>query len=167
MMKIQLGGLSEGVHDYQFQVEASDLALPENFSKPVRVAVVLDKTGSQAFLRGQIQTTGTFLCDRCTSTFEHPVLSTYQMCYLPEGSDASETDPAELQVLTAGSTVIEITEDVRQTILLSVPLKLLCSENCEGLCPQCGTNLNVETCSCEVSLDDPRWESLRTLRKNN
>ena len=167
MMKIQLGGLSEGVHNYQFQVEASDLGLPENFSRPVRVEIALDKSGTQALLRGEVRTAGKFCCDRCTSMFECAVLSKYQVCYIPESSDASQIDPAELQVISPGSGVIEIAEDVRQTILLGVPFKLLCSENCLGLCPRCGTNLNEGTCACEVSIDDPRWEMLRPLRDNN
>ena len=167
MMKIQIGGLSEGVHYCRFQAEASDLDLPDGFSKDVRVDVVLDKTGMQVFLKAHVQTSGTFSCDRCTGVFEHPVFSEYQMCYIPEGSDTSGIDPTELQVIPPASGVIEIAEDVRQTILLGIPLKLLCSEGCEGLCPRCGRNMNVETCSCSASPDDPRWEMLRPLRDTN
>ena len=61
--------------------------------------------------------------------------------------------------------VIDLGEDVRQTLILAVPLKLLCRPECKGLCPQCGTNLNNETCSCTTVEADPRWDALRALKE--
>jgi uncharacterized protein len=89
------------------------------------------------------------------------------MYYFAEGSDQAPYDPAEVQIIPQGASVLDLTEDVRQTILLSVPLKLLCSETCAGLCPRCGANLNTEVCTCSETLIDPRWEKLRSLQDNN
>jgi uncharacterized protein len=56
-------------------------------------------------------------------------------------------------------------EDVlREQVLLAVPLKAICREDCKGLCPQCGKNLNLETCSCDNAITDPRWGALKDLR---
>ena len=81
-----------------------------------------------------------------------------------EGAD-SQIDPAELQIVPPGFSVIDLSEDVRQTVLLSVPLKLLCTENCKGLCPLCGRNLNSGTCTCTQGAVDTRWEQLIKLKK--
>lgn len=166
-MRIQIGGLSEGEHEYRFRAEVSELELQESFRGDVEVDVTLEKTGNQLFLRGLVRAKGTFPCDRCTGSFDYPISATYQMYYLPEGSDTPQIDPAELQTVPYGAGIIDIAEDVRQTVLLAVPLKLLCSEDCEGLCPRCGRNLNIGTCSCRVVEDDPRWEGLRPLREKN
>jgi len=58
---------------------------------------------------------------------------------------------------------IDITEDIRETVLLAIPIKLLCKHDCKGLCPHCGANLNVESCTCAEEMIDPRWEALKKL----
>jgi uncharacterized protein len=56
-------------------------------------------------------------------------------------------------------------EDVlREQVLLAVPLKAICREDCKGLCPHCGKNLNLAQCSCEEPVEDLRWSGLRELR---
>jgi len=165
-MKIQVGGLSEGLHEYHFSSTSSELALAENFSDDVVVDVALEKAGTQLFLSASIHAMGKFQCDRCLNEFEVPLPSSYTMYYFEEGADQANFDPAEVQIIHPGTSVIDLTEDVRQTILLSVPLKLLCSETCEGLCPHCGANLNTESCTCAETFVDTRWEKLRSLQNN-
>ncbi len=163
-MKIQVGGLSEGLHSFHFETPSAELGLAENFARDVVTDVVLEKTGTQLFLKAVICAEGRFTCDRCLTEFDAPLTSSYRMYYMPEGSEGTNVDPSEAQVIPAGTSTIDLTEDVRQTILLSVPLKLLCSENCEGLCPRCGANLNTGSCTCTDTPIDTRWEKLRPLR---
>ena len=54
---------------------------------------------------------------------------------------------------------------LREQILLAVPLRVLCIEECKGLCPHCGKNLNEGQCSCAEPLEDPRWAALKDIRK--
>ncbi len=56
---------------------------------------------------------------------------------------------------------LDITEDIRDMVILSLPMKPLCSDTCKGLCPKCGTNLNEEKCNCVLEEIDPRLEKLR------
>ena len=167
MMKIQIGSLSEGLHEYQFETDAGDIDLGEGFAGPVAVKVVLEKTGNQMRLTGSVSAAGSFPCDRCTREFSLPVSASYRMYYVTEGGEFAGIDPSELQVVAPGSGWIDIQDDVRQTILLAVPLKLLCSDQCRGLCPHCGKNLNTESCSCTVEQEDTRWEALKPLRGTN
>ena len=56
-------------------------------------------------------------------------------------------------------------EDVlREQVLLALPLKVTFREDCKGLCPQCGKNLNQEQCSCSIEVEDPRWAALKEVR---
>jgi uncharacterized protein len=166
-MRIQVGGLSEGVHHYQFEVPATDLALGEHFLRAVIVTATLEKTGAQLALEARIRTSGSFECDRCLSRFEIPLSPVYQMYFVPEGTSSFDLDPSEVQSIPPGVSFIDLAEDIRQTTLLSVPLKLLCTEKCAGLCPRCGRNLNIEVCTCSDKLTDSRWEKLQQLRTND
>ena len=53
---------------------------------------------------------------------------------------------------------------LREQVLLALPLKVICREDCKGLCPHCGANLNDGQCSCADDVDDPRWTALKDLR---
>lgn len=165
-MKIQIGGLSEGIHPYHFQVASAELELGEHFKGDLLVETVLDKSSTQILLTSTIKIVGTFECDRCVSPFECMLSPSYRMVYVSEGSDTEQLEPTEIQVIPAALNVIDLTEDVRQTVLLAVPFKLLCSESCKGLCPHCGQNLNERICTCTEPAIDSRWEKLRKLQSN-
>jgi uncharacterized protein len=163
-MKIQIGSLSEGTHQYHFEAGATDIALGEGFPGPVVVDATVDKTGKQLFLRARLQTTGSFACDRCTAQFDLPLNPEYRMNYVTDEGDAEGFDPAEVKLFPPGLPIIDLTDDVRQTILLSVPLKLLCRRDCKGLCARCGKDLNSGPCSCPGEESDSRWASLRDFQ---
>jgi uncharacterized protein len=164
-MKIQLGGLSEGIHNYTFTANAKEVGVAETFlARPVTVEASLEKTGHELLLHASIQAPARLTCDRCLTEFVQTLSSSYNMYYVEEGSERGNLQPEEIQFLPPDNTIIDITDDVRQTVLLSIPLKILCSESCLGLCPSCGRNLNTGRCSCTREEVDPRWEKLRTLQ---
>jgi uncharacterized protein len=165
-MKIQVGGLSQGTHSYQFRVTPATLELDGRFKSDVKVDASLEKTATQIFLRVHVETEGSFDCDRCMTSFRLPLKGAYRMFYVWDGAEAEFLDPSEVQVLPQSFSVVDITDDVRQTAILSVPFKILCQTGCRGLCPQCGKNLNDESCTCTGDAGDVRWEALRMLRNN-
>ena len=166
-MKIQVGGLSEGVHTYSFRVTPDELGLPAEFLDGVEIRTTLEKTSRQLLLRASVATTAEVPCDRCVAVVRRPLGSGYQMHYVWEESDAEQIAPSEVQVIMPGQTVIDLADDVRQTVLLSFPLKNVCREDCRGLCPQCGKNLNEGACDCKETLVDGRWDKLKELQDNN
>ena len=68
-------------------------------------------------------------------------------------------------LLPLGTNIINISSDVNEYLALAVPYKILCKEECAGLCPQCGKDLNVEQCTCEKEIDF-RWNKLREIVSN-
>jgi len=100
-----------------------------------------------------------YLCDRCLSdeyrdnkmSFEHILLND------PNAAGASDD-----YILTEGNS-LDLDELVVSDILLELPTKLLCKEDCKGLCVSCGKNLNWGGCDCETKTVDPRLEVLRQL----
>jgi uncharacterized protein len=166
-MKIQLGGLSEGLHEYHFRVATGDLNLGPEFRQPVAVSASVEKIGNQVFLSASLEARCTFTCDRCLTEFERVLEPRYRMIYVFEEAEADRFDPSEVHVISPALTAIDIADDVRQTLHLSVPLKLLCSETCKGLCPHCGTNWNLASCSCHDERTDQRWEALKKLQNRD
>ena len=165
-MKIQVGGLSEGVHEYRFRTTPAELELPPVFRDEVETSVTLEKTSRQLFLRATGGTTADVECDRCVTPFRETLEFGYQMHYVPEEPDAGRVDPSEVQVLPPGSTMIDLSDDVRQSILLAFPLKHVCRDDCKGLCPRCGKNLNEGSCDCKDDPLDGRWDKLKELQNN-
>ncbi|MCS7229132.1 MAG: DUF177 domain-containing protein [Candidatus Kryptonium sp.] len=163
-MKINISKLSDGEHFYTFIVKPSDLELDEKrFNKPVYVDATLEKSKRQLFLRANVYTVGRFQCDRCIEDFDMVLENSYRMYYVYSEEESKKYEPEEVVVITPETNEIDISDDVRQMVLLSVPMKLLCYEDCLGLCQRCGKNLNFETCTCKVEAIDPRWAPLLKL----
>ena len=107
-------------------------------------------------------------CARCVESVEIPLQSDFDLIFRPVGADAGPQERA----ISAGETEIGyyqkdslLLEDVlREQVLLSLPVRTLCKEDCKGLCPRCGQNRNSQACSCEEGPGDPRWEALAELR---
>ncbi len=166
-MKINISKLSDGEHLYKFIVKPSDLELNnDRFNKPVYVEAIFEKSRRQLFLRATVYTVGRFQCDRCIEDFDMVLENSYRMYYVYSEEESKKYEPDEVVVITPETNEIDISDDVRQMVLLSVPMKLLCYEECLGLCPRCGKNLNFEICNCKVEQIDPRWAPLLKLMES-
>jgi uncharacterized protein len=106
-------------------------------------------------------------CARCLEPVTHTVNWAFDLLYRPVGVDRR----AEEVSITEADTEIGyyegeglLLEDVlREQVLLATPVKLVCREDCKGLCPHCGSNLNIEPCNCQHP-GDPRWAALGDLK---
>jgi uncharacterized protein len=103
-----------------------------------------------------------FLCDRCTKPYE------LEFCYpldamVTTDPAAEETD----ELIYAKDSRIDLKEQAAILIGLHMPFKHLCKEDCKGLCPICGCDLNEGDCGCEPDRRDPRWDALRELFNNH
>lgn len=153
-VRIRISQLSRGAHEYHFLSDPADIGLEANFRTKVQVDVDLEKTSNQLYLKAAITTTGTFQCDRCVEEFERNLNTSYSMLYVYDNLDTAKYEEIEAQVLSPDTTHIDLTEDIREVVMLAVPMKLLCRENCQGLCPRCGTNWNYGQCLCHEERSD-------------
>ena len=78
----------------------------------------------------------------------------------------TEVKDENLILLSPTANEIDLTEFVHDTLLLAVPMKILCREDCRGLCPVCGVNRNQTDCQCSIAEPDTHWESLKKLIQN-
>jgi uncharacterized protein len=119
-------------------------------------------------LRGRLATRIEMACARCLEAVPQDVEREFELLYRPRGADAgrdelSVTDAeAEIGYYQGDGLLLE--DVLREQVLLALPLKVTCREDCRGLCPHCGRNLNQEQCSCAVPMEDPRWAALKEIR---
>ena len=166
-LRINISKLSEGVHDYTLETESSAIGLDERFSRKVFVKASIEKSTRQMFLQVKLATEGSFLCDRCLEGFLQNLTGRYSIVYLINGHAGTNLEKKEeVQVLSPDTNYVDLDEDVRQVLTLAVPQKLLCKDDCAGLCPTCGKNKNNSRCYCESEKTDPRWEGLQKIFRN-
>jgi uncharacterized protein len=119
-------------------------------------------------IKGRLATRLETNCARCLEPLTQDVKREFDLLYRPQGADAgrdemSVTD-AEAEIGYYVGDGVLLDDVIREQILLAVPVKVTCREDCKGLCPHCGTNLNQETCSCAVAEEEPRWAALKDIR---
>lgn len=110
-----------------------------------------------------------FSCARCLEPVAHKVDRSFDLIYRPQGVDRRADEvaisEAETEIGYYQGEGLLLEDALREQVLLATPVRALCREDCKGLCPQCGRNLNAETCDCEQRLNDPRWDALNDIKK--
>ena len=122
-------------------------------------------------VQGQVSAHVGLQCSRCLDEVVVPVKGTLEEQFQPTVDvetgrpvrrEAYEEDDTAFEI--SGNHEMDLTEPVRQALLVAVPLKPLCREDCKGLCPQCGANWNNGLCDCPTETMDNRWAALKELR---
>jgi uncharacterized protein len=118
-------------------------------------------------LRGKYQGKVEVACARCLEPVEHALKGDFDLIFRPLGVDQGpaehsiNTDETEIGYYHKSGLVLE--DVLREQVLLSLPARTLCRQDCKGLCPRCGQNLNSEACTCNAVPVDPRWAALSDL----
>jgi len=146
---IDIRSLDEGLNEIELIVPASKWSI-ESLKEDVRVRLKLLKTGEKLTVKGDVTFALTLECSRCLTEFRKEFNEKLDIFFIPGASEAKEKELSadEAKTLFYGSKGIDLFPAIRDTILLSVPMKPLCREDCKGLCPQCGKNLNDGPCGC-------------------
>jgi len=167
-MIIKFSNYDDGVYDIPFSMPAEKARLGELFCNELKLDVRMDKSHSQIVLSCTLVIDAKFNCDRCGDEFIATLTNQFRITYL-FGRSKMESEDIDLYYLSFEEDKIDLTQDVIDYAKLSVPMKKLCSEECKGLCPGCGVNLNKESCSCINDESNPVWSELLKLKdiKNN
>lgn len=138
--------------------------------------IVAPLTGSLKLLRtvdgilvtGKLQTVLELECSRCLEPFSVPIELEIEEEFHPSvdiqtGAQLPLVDDEESGTIIDEQHILDLTEIVRQSVFLALPMRPVCKEECAGLCPQCGQNLNEGRCECVVEAVDPRLQILKEL----
>ena len=120
-------------------------------------------------LRGKLATAVELPCARCVEPVQYDVKSDFDLLYRPINADSHPDEAAiseaETEIGFYQGDGIQLEDVLKEQVLLALPAKMLCREDCKGLCPQCGKNLNLESCDCVNTMPDVRWAALEDIRK--
>lgn len=131
-------------------------------------AELVDHTEGAIRIRGHLSVRMEAECDRCLETASFPIETGFDLIYVPASESAGERPEAEvaqeeIEVGFYEGAGVELRDVIREHVLLSLPMRRICSEACKGICPECGQNRNLAECRCEVKATDDRWAALRNF----
>jgi uncharacterized protein len=135
---------------------------------PVDLSMDVERSGGGAFrVYGRLSTRLELECSRCVEPFEIPLDATFDLRYVPAIEDTTQAEREiaadDLETAFYREGTLDVIDLMREQFQLVLPMKPLCTAECRGLCPECGTNLNRTECGCTPKWEDPRLAALKGL----
>ncbi|HEB74771.1 MAG TPA: DUF177 domain-containing protein [Nitrospirae bacterium] len=165
-MKIIVSEIEEEGLDLDFSETIVRNSLLES-EGPVTAHLRVERRGDEVMIRGEIEGTIALQCSRCLIGFHRDMSLNVDLEYHPSSEVAREetyeVPRDEIDVGFYDNDEIDISQVVREQLILSLPMKALCDEACKGLCPECGADLNLQRCECRHETVDPRLKELKRL----
>jgi uncharacterized protein len=168
MLNLSLTAVSRGEVAVEGEIPSHDpfwndtaLALAE----PLRVELRAHSVGEGILVSGRMRTRLALECRRCLTPVEHLIDDGIEMLFEPIADEEEVVAlDGEVYPLPPRGDTIDLRPALREQLLLRVPDYVECGEDCRGLCPQCGTDLNRATCSCVPEKGPSPWDALTKLK---
>ena len=170
MLALNLGRIRTPQERFEQVYTPEQLDANDEFRVVAPVALAFDvfKDDDQFRLVGSVRTTLEMPCSRCVEPFTMPVDQPFDLRYHPHalntGEGEREIEEDDLTTAFYENDEIDLGQLMREQFYLVLPMKPLCREDCRGLCPWCGMNLNRDTCNCKREWEDPRLAALKKLK---
>lgn len=155
-------------NDYAVELYCREFQIPQGIcpvsdSKPV--TFYIENVGDRTLvLSGEAEFTLMIPCDRCLEPVEVPFQLSIERTLDMNLTDEERIANLDEQPYLQGYN-LDVDQLVRDELLLNLPMKVLCDEDCKGICNRCGANLNHETCDCDRSSLDPRMSVIQDIFK--
>ena len=165
----QLGETVGSIRNYQFN-ECIDSS-GNGGNCVIEGAVNLTRTKRGILAEGKLRALLEITCSRCLVQFECGLVLNFTEEYIQETdiviNDRQLVSAEEESLIISERNILDLTDIIRQSILLAIPMKPLCRQDCSGLCSDCGHNLNYGSCGCSSNIHDPRWSKLKIPNLSN
>lgn len=143
-----------------------------DFPVPVKTRLRVFRIGDIIEVEGLFETAIRLVCGRCLKEFETQLASEIALTYTRENPalmedlsrDEIELSPEDAGLMTFSGDRIDLREGVQEQVVMALPLRPLCHENCKGLCPQCGADLNNGDCGCDQAPANTQFSALKKLK---
>lgn len=170
-MKVQFTDISTAGNRYIITDDTWLTQTDLRKNAPVHAELTLTQKNEQRVeVRGNLDAGLLLVCDRCLADFDFPAQAAFH--YILDGASEEsghikelECTRAHLDIIQVDEPVVDIPDLLRQQLYLVLPEKKICSQNCKGLCAQCGTNLNTGECSCADETGNSPFAVLALLKK--
>ena len=169
MLRFDLARMGrEGSVSVEARIPAEDPLWGElgvSLQGPVEVELTAFSAGTgEIVVRGRVEAEFEQECRRCLEPVSGELGLDVTMVFVPSDTPGAEDD-ADARVFDARAPELDLSESVREEMVLAIDLYVVCDPECKGLCPRCGANRNAESCDCVEEEVDPRWDALRSLHK--
>ncbi len=139
-----------------------------DFEAPLESEARIEKAGQSLLIKGSLQTELRLRCVRCLKEFTYPLSSTFQLSLLPargtEFAAESELEGEDMESSFFEGGEIHLSEIACEQVFLEIPYQPICHEGCKGLCPSCGKDLNIESCTCAKEKSPSGFSVLEKLK---
>jgi uncharacterized protein len=125
------------------------------------------RAGMELFFEGRLSAPMVASCARCAEEFSAPYVRPFRFVLAPRAAadgDDGRLRTEDLEFSLYEGDQIDLAPLVAEQLILALPSRALCRDDCQGLCPNCGTNLNLHRCGCEQKARDPRLAVLHALK---
>ena len=167
-MKIDLSDYfvgNEEIHFISGKVESNltDIDFDEfKIIKPILYTGEIYKVGYSYIINIDISFKYKSKCARCLQSTTK-AMEIGLNAKLEKDSNKSRSDEGDLDIIYLENNILDLDKYILMEIASALPMRVLCNEECKGICPQCGKNLNKGSCDCEIENIDPRFEKLKDL----
>jgi uncharacterized protein len=162
-VNLKVRGTSEGENPVELWFDASLLDYPE-FHGRGRLVGTISKNADRLTLKGEVSAEGDFDCTRCLEVFQKEISAEVEIQFLPMRLEPNEGDPNVHTYDPVAASTVDILPDLRDALILAIPMKNLCRPDCKGLCQVCGKDRNKELCLCEAPAEaSGQWTALKGL----
>jgi len=168
---INIKDLPEGISRHEFAVKASDFPLDYEGIEPTGMLSAkadITKSHDQIIFRGRVSAQSKLICSRCAEEFEKTIdeqlVFVLSLIHEPQADELRDGDTEDFYFMPEDTADYDFSSHIRELLILAVEIKPLCREDCLGICPGCGKNLNFEKCECNKEKIDERWLPLRDLK---
>ena len=142
-----------------------------DFLSPISSRLEVIRIGGIVNVQGEVHAGIHLVCDRCLREFDADLANVFSLTYSQdfdettgEGGEELELSPEELGLLPVRGEEIDFRDGIQEQIVLALPVRALCSEDCKGLCPQCGADLNEAECGCSKVVPAGKFAALKKLK---
>jgi len=169
-VRIELDSLERSSGAFSHAYQGDELEFEDErvrLLEPPEISGRVIRKGNEVVLNGRLSARAEVDCDRCLKPVEVPVKTEFNLEYVTaneyEVRHAAELEETDLTLSVFDGEAIDVDEIVREQLLLAVPDRTLCREDCQGFCPACGGDRNLKDCGCQNEETDPRWAGLKEL----
>jgi uncharacterized protein len=166
MLKVDLGELRRKRRlPIDIDVPPASLRWEEDgvrLTGPLHLEGNVQESGADVVLRGRLKGEAETSCRRCLAPIRQPIDEEVVFVYRP-GLAPVDAESSEVYTIEPKAREIDLTDAVREHVVLAAPQYVICDEACRGLCPKCGANLNEGACACHEETEDARWAALKRL----
>ncbi len=167
-MIVKLNELDGGKVSLDWEETPEELHIQDEdlqFVGPIRTRIEFVKVGLSISASGETRANLRQECVRCLKPVSFSISSDFKFVFQKKRPESMKDDEDETLIwLDRSGDKVDLGEEIKDYILLEIPLNPLCKASCEGICPTCGENLNLAKCNCATTHLDPRWEALRALK---